>query len=70
MNSLWNIIYRVFCIVTLLLFMILSVLNQNLFMLVIMCTAFIIFSVYVFYSYIIERLDKIKDNNNQDQTGN
>lgn len=65
MNSLWNIIYRVFCIVTLLLFMILSVLNQNLFMLVIMCTTFIIFSVCVFYSYIMERLDEIKDKVNK-----
>ena len=60
MNSLGNIIYRVFCIMSLLIFMGLSVLNENLFMLIIICTMFIVFGMYVFYSYIIERLEKIE----------
>lgn len=60
MNSIENIIYRMFCIVSLLTFMGLSVLNENLFMLIITCTMFIVFSMYVFYSYIIERLEKIE----------
>lgn len=62
MNSLGNIIYRVFCIIAILFFIISSVLYENLFMLVIMCTIIIVFSIYIFYSYIMERLDKIKDN--------
>ena len=60
MNSIGNIIYRMFCIVSLLTFMGLSVLNENLFMLIITCTMFIVFGMYVFYSYIIERLEKIE----------
>lgn len=62
MNSLGNIIYRVFCMISILFFITMSVLYENLFMLVIICTIIIVFNIYVLYSYIMERLDKIKDN--------
>ncbi len=65
MNSLGNIIYRVFCIIAILFFITSSVLYENLFMLVIMCTVIIIFNIYVLYSYIMERLNEIKDNINK-----
>lgn len=65
MNSLGNIIYRVFCIISMLFFITMSVLYENLFMLIIMCTVIIVFNIYVFYSYVIERLDEIKDGINK-----
>ena len=61
MNSKGNIIYRALSILIIVFWIVLSLIEENLFMLTLICTMFILFDAAVLYSYIIERLKSIED---------